>query len=70
MRRFLLGFVAAIVLVFLGGFLWVRLGFVDPRADVPESTLERRLAMPALDASLNRHAPEARNPVAATDENS
>lgn len=69
MRRFLLGFVAAIVLMFFGGFLWVRLGFVDPRADVPESTLERRLAMPALDASLNRHAPQAQNPVAATEEN-
>ena len=67
MRRFLLGFIAAVVIVLLAEFLWVRLGFVDPRADVPESVLERRVAMPSLDASLDRHAGEARNPVAATD---
>lgn len=69
MRRFLLGFIAAVVVVLFAEFLWVRLGFVDPRADVPESTLEQRVAMPALDASLDRHASEVRNPVAATDDN-
>ena len=68
MRRFLLGFIAAVVIVLLAEFLWVRLGFVDPRADVPESVLERRVAMPSLDASLDRHASEARNPIAATDD--
>lgn len=69
MRRFLLGFIAAVVFVLLAEFLWVRLGFVDSRADVPESALERRVAMPSLDASVDRHAAEARNPVAATDVN-
>jgi thiosulfate dehydrogenase len=69
MRRFLFGFAAAVVLLLLAGFLWVRLGFVDPRADVPESAMERRVAMPSLDASLDRHAPEVRNPVAATESN-
>src|ERR1700685_277554 len=67
MRRFLLGFIAAVVVVLLAEFLWVRLCFVVPGADVPESGLERRVAMPSLDASLDRHAAEARNPVAATD---
>jgi len=69
MRRFLLGFIAAVVIVLLAEFLWVRLGFVDPRADVPESVLERKVAMPSLDASLDRHAAEVRNPVSATDDN-
>lgn len=69
MRRFLLGFCAAVVVVLLAEFLWLRLGFFDSRADVPESTLERSIAMPSLDASLERHAPEARNPVAATEVN-
>jgi mono/diheme cytochrome c family protein len=69
MRRFLLGFIAAVVIVLLAEFLWVRLGFIDPRADVPENVLERRVAMPSLDASLDRYASEARNPVAATDDN-
>jgi thiosulfate dehydrogenase len=69
MRRFLFGFIAAVVIVLLAEFLWVRLGFVDPRADIPEGTLERRVAMPSLDASLDRHAAEARNPISATDDN-
>jgi mono/diheme cytochrome c family protein len=68
MRRFLLGFIAAVVMVLLAEFLWVRLGFVSSRADVPESPLERRVAMPSLDASLDRHAPQAHNPIAVTDE--
>jgi mono/diheme cytochrome c family protein len=67
MRRFWLGFVAATVMVILAEFLWVRLGLVNPRADVPEGLLERRIAMPSLDASLDRYADESRNPVAATD---
>jgi len=69
MRRFLAGFIAAVIIVLLVEFLWVRLGFVDPRADVAESRLERAVAMPALDASLDRHASDARNPVEATDGN-
>ena len=69
MLRFLSGFVAAIVIVVFAGFLWLRLGFVDARADAPENSLERAVAMPALDASVRRHAPQAQNPVAATDEN-
>jgi thiosulfate dehydrogenase len=69
MRRFWFGFIAAVVIVLLVEFLWVRLGFVDPRADIPENALERRVAMPSLDASLDRHAAEARNPVAATEDN-
>jgi mono/diheme cytochrome c family protein len=69
MRSFLLGFIAAVLTVLLAEFLWVRLGFVDPRADVPESVLERRVAMSSLDASLDRHAAVTKNPVAATDDN-
>jgi thiosulfate dehydrogenase len=69
MRSFLLGFVTAVVTILLAGFLWVRLGFIDPRADAPVGALERRVAMPSLDAALDRHAPEARNPVAPTEAN-
>ena len=69
MRRFLLGFIAAVVIVLLAEFLWIRLGFVNSRADVPESVLERRIAMPSLDASLDRHAPQAHNPIPITDAN-
>lgn len=69
MLRFLSGFMAAIVIVGLAGFLWLRLGFVDARADAPENALERAVAMPALDASIRRLAPRVQNPVVATDDN-
>jgi thiosulfate dehydrogenase len=68
MLRFLSGFIAAIVIMLLAGFLWLRLGFVDSRADAPGNALERAVAMPALDASVRRHASPLQNPVAATEE--
>ena len=66
MRRFFLGFVTGAVLALLAGFAWVRLGFVDPRADVPENAVEKSLAMPALDASVDRRASNLKNQVQAT----
>ena len=69
MLRFLSGFMAAIVIVVFAGFLWLRLGFMDARADAPENALERAVAMPALDASVRRHASQVQNPVVATDAN-
>ena len=60
---------AAVVILFLAGFLWLRLGFVDSTADGGENALERAVAMPALDASVRRHASRVQNPVAATDDN-
>ena len=67
MRMFIAGFVTAVVLLILGVFLYVRLGFVDPRADTPVGSLESAVAMPALDASVDRHAPDLKNPVPADD---
>src|ERR1700751_2386742 len=69
MFRFLSGFVAAIVIVLLAGFLLILVIFLDPRADAPENALERSVAMPALDASVRRHASPLQNPVAATEVN-
>ena len=69
MLRFLSGLMAAVVILFLAGFLWLRLGFVDSTADGGENALERAVAMPALDASVRRHASRVANPVAATDAN-
>src|SRR6185437_997016 len=59
MRNFWLGFAIAIVLIVLAGFLFVRYGFVDPRADIPVSSLEEKIAMPSLDAAVDRRAPDA-----------
>lgn len=69
MRRFVYGFITAVVVVLSVAFLWIRLGFVNPRADISESTLEKNIAMPSLDASVDRRAPEAKNPIDASDTN-
>ncbi|MGA7339543.1 MAG: c-type cytochrome [Terracidiphilus sp.] len=67
MLKFLLGFAAAVVVVLAFGFWYVRFGFVDPRADIPVGWLESKIAMPALDAAVDRRAPEAHNPLQPTD---
>jgi thiosulfate dehydrogenase len=69
MRNFLIGVLAGVVVVVLAGFSYVRLGFLDTRADIPVNGLEQRIAMPSLDASVDRHAPEVKNPVDAIDVN-
>jgi mono/diheme cytochrome c family protein len=69
MRKFLLGFLTAIIVFALAGFSYVRFGFMDPRADIPVNGLEQRVAMPALDASVERRAPETKNPVDSSDAN-
>ncbi len=69
MLKFLLGFAVAVVVVLAAGFCYVRFGFVDPRADIPVGWLESKIAMPALDAAVDRRAPEAHNPLQPTDDN-
>jgi thiosulfate dehydrogenase len=69
MRKFLLGFVAGIVVLLLAGFCYVRFGIIDPRADKEVSLLESKIAMPSLDAAVNRRASKAPNPVQPTDSN-
>ena len=68
MIRFLMGFVVAVVLVLVVMYCWVRFGFVDPRADQEPGSFEMKLAMPALDASVDRRAPEAKNPLQPNEE--
>ncbi len=69
MRKFMLGFVAGIVVLLLVAFCYVRFGFVDPRADKEVSLLESKIAMPALDAAVDRRASEVHNPVQSQDAN-
>jgi len=66
MRKFVLGLLTTVVVGALAMFLYVRLGLVDPRADIPVNGLERKIAMPSLDASVERRAPETANPVEAS----
>jgi mono/diheme cytochrome c family protein len=69
MRKFWLGIIVGIIVVLFAGFCYVRFGFIDPKADVPENALEKAIAMPALDASVDRRAPETHNPIEPTDTN-
>lgn len=62
MLKFIFGFVAGLVVLGAAEFSYVRFGFVDSRADIPVNALEQRIAMPSLDASVDRHAPEPRIP--------
>jgi mono/diheme cytochrome c family protein len=61
--------VAGVLLVSAAAFLFVRLGFFDPRADIPVNSLESAIAMPSFDAAVDRHTAPAVNPVPATDDN-
>jgi len=69
MRNFLLGVVATILVVVVGGLLYLRMGFAEVRGDVGASRWEGELMRSAVHASVRRRAPETPNPVAASDEN-
>ena len=58
MRAFLLGIIATIVALFVIGLVVFKTGRIDFSADNPPSDTEKHLAMSAVDASTDRHAPE------------
>ena len=69
MLKFIVGLLVGIIIVLLVAFIYIRFGFADPRADIPVGTLEAKIAMPSLDAAVDRRAPEAHSPMQATDDN-
>ena len=69
MRNFILGVVITLLVLALGGLAFALLGFMPTNADATPPTLERRIAMPALDASMERHAPRVNSPLPPTDDN-
>lgn len=69
MKNFFLGFGVAVILVVTALYCYVRFGFVDPRADVSVNWLESKIAMPALDAAVDRRAPATHNPLQPSDAN-
>jgi mono/diheme cytochrome c family protein len=69
MRNFLLGVVVTILVIFIGGYLYIKQGYVDFAADQKPSHTETHLAMAAVDASTDRHASSQKNPLQPTDEN-
>jgi len=69
MRTFVLGIIATLSVLVLGGAAFLFFGFMPTNADAIPSRLERRVAMSAMDSSMDRHAPQISNPVPPTDDN-
>src|SRR6266851_4867186 len=68
MRNFVLGIVVTIVLIVVGGLVIAQFGLMPTNADATPPAFEQHIAMSALDASMDRHAPRAANPLPATDD--
>src|SRR3984885_15647818 len=67
MGKFALGVMVTLLVLVLGGLGLAMLGFFPPAANVEPPHMEHRLAMGAVDASMERHAPRITNPLPPTD---
>jgi thiosulfate dehydrogenase len=69
MAKIILGAVIMLLILALVGLGFAMLGFVPTTANVEPPHLERHLAMSAVDASADRHAPRVTSPLTPTDAN-
>ena len=69
MGKFVLGVIVTLLVIVLGALGFGMLGFFPTRANLAPPHLESRIAMGAVDASMERHAPHLTNPVTPTDPN-
>jgi thiosulfate dehydrogenase len=69
MRNFVLGVVITLLVLILGGLGFALLGYLPTNADATPPRAEMRIAMTAVDASMDRHAPRVNAPLPPTDEN-
>ena len=69
MRNFIFGVFVTVLVIAAAGLGAAMFGLLPTNADAVPPRLERRIAMSAMDASMDRHAPRVSNPVAPTDEN-
>ena len=69
MRNFILGIIVTIVLFVLTGLVIAQFGLMPTNADATPPEFEHKIAMKALDASMERNAPRVSNPLPATDDN-
>jgi len=69
MGKFILGIMVTLAVLTLGALGFAMLGFFPTAANVPPPQFERRIAMGAVDASSERHAPRLTNPLPPTDQN-
>jgi thiosulfate dehydrogenase len=69
MRNFILGVLVTLAVLILGGLGFALLGFMPTNANTSPPDFERHLAMSAVDASTDHHAPHVNSPVPPTDLN-
>lgn len=69
MRNFALGVILTLAGLFVAALIVAQFGYVPTRADATPPRFESHLAMTAMDASMERHAPRVTNPLPATDDN-
>jgi mono/diheme cytochrome c family protein len=69
MGKILLGAVIMLLILILAGLGFAMLGFFPTAANVEPPHLEAHLAMSAVDASADRHAPRVTNPLTPIDAN-
>src|ERR1700689_387639 len=69
MGKFILGAIACLTVLAVATFVPAMRGFFPTQGNVAPPGLEGRVANRALDASMERHAPRATNPLASTDQN-
>jgi mono/diheme cytochrome c family protein len=69
MRNFILGIVALLLVLVLGGLVIAQFGLMPTNADSSPPALERRVATYAIDAALRKRAPRLSNPVPSNDGN-
>jgi mono/diheme cytochrome c family protein len=65
MKGFVLGIIATVVAIFAMGLIILRTGQINFSADQPPTNTEKHLAMAAVDASTEHHAPDLKNPLPA-----
>jgi mono/diheme cytochrome c family protein len=69
MRNFIWGIIVTLLAIIVIGLVVANFGFMPTNADATPPHFEQKIAMNALDASMERHAPRVTNPVPPTDDN-
>jgi thiosulfate dehydrogenase len=69
MKSFFYGILFTLIVLFLGGTVLSKMGYINFAADQTPPAIEKHIAMEAMDASTERHAPETKNPIPPTEQN-
>ena len=69
MRNFILGIIFTLVVAVVLGLVITMTGMLPTNADATPPKIETKIAMQAMDASMDKHAPRENNPLPPTDAN-